>query len=266
MLDRQDMERRDGLSLNGMVFISLLLHVAILSLLFFTPSFPAPKMTFGPAYTVSLVSLPRNALEQRSTSAAAKELMAVDRRPEMVMKKHVEPATPAVPIRTIETKKKQEREPDLEKAMEEIRKKAAAAATGTTAQPQAKAAAGKAEKTDKTERAAGPAGPAGQPGDTEMDAQMRAYYTTIWARIKGKWALPQGILPSDVLEAVIDVTILRNGAVTEVNFEKRSGNSYFDESAMKAIRRASPLPPLPAWLGGSSIQVGIRFHSSALRS
>ena len=266
MLGRSDMERRDGLSLNGMIFISLLLHVAILSLLFFTPSFPAPKLTFGPAYTVSLVSLPRNALEQRSTSAAAKELMTVDRRPETVMKKQLEPA-PAVPIRTIETRKKQERDPDLEKAMEEIRKKAAA--TGATGQPQAKAVAGKAEKTDKTERAAGPAGPAGppgQPGDAEMDAQMSAYYTMIWSRIKGKWALPQGILPSEVLEAVIDVTILRSGAVTEVNFEKRSGNRYFDESAMKAIRRASPLPPLPAWIGGSSIEVGIRFHSSALRS
>ena len=264
MLARQDMERRDGLSLNGMVFISLLLHVAILSLLFFTPSFPAPKMTFGPAYTVSLVSLPRNALEQRSTSAAAKELMAVDRRPETVMKKHVEPATPAVPIRTIETRKKREREPDLEKAMEEIRKKAAG--TGATGQSQAKAVAGQAEKTDKTERAAGPAGPAGQPGDAEMDAQMRAYYAMIWSRIKSKWALPQGILPSEVLEAVIDVTILRNGAVTDVNFEKRSGNSYFDESAMKAIRKASPLPPLPAWVRDSSLEVGIRFHSSALRS
>jgi len=262
MLDRKDMERRDGLSLNGMIFISLLFHVAILSLLFFAPSFPAPKMTFGPAYTVSLVSLPRSAPEQRSTSAAARELMAVDRRPETVLKKHLEPAPAAVPIRTIETRKK--RDPDLDKAMEEIRKKAAA--TGAAGQPQPKAAAGKAEKTDKTERAAGQPGPPGQPGDAEMDAQMRAYYTMIWSRIKSNWALPQGILPSEVLEAVIDVTILRSGAVTDVNFEKRSGNSYFDESAMKAIRKASPLPPLPAWLGGSSIAVGIRFHSSALRS
>jgi TonB family protein len=189
--------------------------------------------------------------------------MTVDRRPEAAMKKQMEPA-PAVPIRTIETRKKQERDPDLEKAMEQIRKKAAATATG---QPQAKAVAGKAEKTDKTEKAAtGPAGPPGQPGNAEMDAQMSAYYAAIWSRIKGKWALPQGILPSDVLEAVIDVTILRTGAVTEVNFEKRSGNRYFDESAMKAIQRASPLPPLPAVVGGSSIQVGIRFHSSALRS
>jgi colicin import membrane protein len=256
------MERKDGLSLKGMIFISCLVHIAVLSLLFFTPSFPVPKMTFGPAYTVSLVSLPRNTLEQRSTSAVTKELMAVERRPEMVMKKHLEPA-PEVPIHTIETRKK--REPDLEKAMEEIRKKAAAT-TGASRQPPEKAAAGKAEKTDKAERLAGPATPAGQPGGAEMDAQMSAYYTLIWSRIKGKWALPQGILPGDVLEAVIDVTILRSGAVTEVKFEKRSGNSYFDDSALKAVQRANPLPPLPAWIGSSSVDVGIRFYSSALRS
>jgi TonB family protein len=65
---------------------------------------------------------------------------------------------------------------------------------------------------------------------------------------------------------VIDVTILRSGAVTEVNFEKRSGNRYFDESAMKAIRKASPFPPLPMVIGDTSIQVGIRFHSSELKS
>ncbi len=182
--------------------------------------------------------------------------MAADR-PETVVKKQLEPA-PAVPIRSLETKKK--RDPDLEKAMEEIRKRAAA--TGAAKPAPAKAAPDKAEKTEKTEKAAGPAG--GQPGGAEMDAQMRAYYAAIWSRIKGKWALPQGILPGEVLETVIDVTILRSGAVTEVNFEKRSGNRYFDESAMKAIQKASPLPPLPAWIGDSSIGVGIRFHSSEM--
>ena len=98
-----------------------------------------------------------------------------------------------------------------------------------------------------------------------MNAKMRAYYAMIWSRIKGRWALPE-ILPGAVYEAVIDVTILRTGAVTDVNFEKRSGNRYFDESAMKAIRKASPFPPLPSWVEGGSLDVGIRFHSSELRS
>jgi TonB family protein len=259
MSDGSVMEKRDGLSLNGMIFLSLILHLVILSLLFFSPSFPSPKLTFGPAYTVSLVSLPQNILEQKSSStAAAKELMAANR-PETVVKKSLEPA-PAVPIRSLETRKK--KDPDLDKAMEEIRKKAAA--TGASEKPQAKAVSDKVGSTDKTDKTEKAAGLAGQPGGAEMDAQMRAYYAAIWSRIKGKWALPQGILPGEVLETVIDVTILRSGAITEVNFEKRSGNRYFDESAMKAIQKASPLPPLPGWISDSSIGVGIRFHSSEM--
>jgi TonB family protein len=179
-------------------------------------------------------------------------------RPEMVLKKQLAPS-PDVPIRSLEIRKKEE--PTLDKVMEEIRKKAASA--GASKQPQAKAVSEKTEKAEKTENTAGLAS---QPGTGEMDAQMRAYYAMIWSRIKGMWALPQGILPGEVLETVIDLTILRNGAVTQVSFEKRSGNSYFDESAMKAIRKASPLPPLPTWIGGNSLGIGIRFHSSELKS
>ena len=249
MSERTDRERIGGGRLNGMILISLLFHGVVLALLFFTPSFPSPKLTFGPVYTVSLVSFSGKVVEQRGATAAAKELLATDR-PETVLKKQMEPAK-SIPIHSLETRKK--KDPDLEKAMEDIRKKAFATADAVK-RPQAKAAP---ENT---------AGSGSQSGDAEMNTQMHAYYTLIWSRIKGGWALPQGLLPGEVLEAVIDVTILRSGAVTEVNFEKRSGNRYFDESAMKAIRKASPFPPLPMVIGESSIQVGIRFHSSELKS
>jgi colicin import membrane protein len=245
-------ERSDGWPLQGMIFISLLLHCAVLFLVLLSPSFPSPKLTFGPVHTVSLVSLPGNIPAQKSESAVARELMA-EERPETVFKKRLDPAA-AIPIRPIETRKKQDTA--LDKAMEEIRKKAVA--TETPRQTQAKAVSGKAAAPT----AATSAAPA---GDAEVSAQMRAYYAQIWARIKGGWALPQGILPGEVLETVIHVTILRSGAATEINFEKRSGNRYFDDSAMKAIRKANPFPTLPARIGDSSIDVGIRFHSSELR-
>jgi colicin import membrane protein len=257
MSERFVIHKQEGFRLNNMVFISLLFHVVILSLLFFSPSFPSPKLTFGPVYSVSLVNLPRNVMEQKSAAAVAKELMTANR-PEMVLKKQLAPA-PEIPIRSLEVRKMQD--PTLDKAMDDIRKKAAAA--GAVKQPQAKTVPEKSEKAEKTETATGVAS---QLGTVEGDAQMRAYYAMVWSRIKGRWALPQGILHGEVLEAVIDVTILRNGAVTQVNFEKRSGNGYFDESAMKAIRKASPFPPLPAWIGESSLGVGIRFHSSELKS
>ncbi|MEI7674017.1 MAG: energy transducer TonB, partial [Deltaproteobacteria bacterium] len=156
------------------------------------------------------------------------------------------------------SRKKQDQ--TLEKAMEEIRKRAAAA--GPTPKTQPKAGA---DTKAMPEAKAGPASPL-PAGDADMNAKINAYYAMIWSRIKRGWALPQGILPGEVLETVIDVTILRSGAVSEMNFEKRSGNRFFDESALKAIRKASPFPPLPPWYSETSLGVGIRFHSSELRS
>jgi len=248
MSDREVSERDGGFRLNGMIIISLLFHIAVLTLLFFSPSFPSPKLTFGPVYTVSLVNFSGKVVQPRGDSAVAKELLATDRR-ETVLKKATEPAK-SIPIRSLETRKK--KDPDLEKAMEDIRKKASAA-DDSVKRSQAKTAPGKTAGSDS------------QPGDGEMNALMHAYYALIWSRIKGSWAFISPS-PGEVLEAVIDVTILRSGAVTEVNFEKRSGNRYFDESAMKAIRKASPFPPLPMVIGDTSIQVGIRFHSSELKS
>lgn len=253
-MSRVEREENGGGRLNGMILLSLLIHAVVLFLLFFTPSFPSPKLTFGPVYTVSLVNFSAAAPERASVTAPAKELMQASR-PEAVLKKRLEPEQ-AIPIRSLESRKKPDQ--TLEKAMAEIRKRAAATpAAPKAAEPASPAALPEAKAPSASQPAA---------GDAEMNAKMRAYYAMIWSRIKGKWALPQGILPGEQLETVIDVTILRSGAVMEVNFEKRSGNRYFDESALKAIRKAAPFPPLPAWVGERSLDVGIRFHSSELRS
>lgn len=253
MSDREVSDRDGGSRLNRMVIISLLIHITVLTLLFFSPSLPSPKLTFGPVYTVSLVNFSGKAVQTRGASAAAKELLKADRR-ETVLKKTTEPVKP-IPIHSIETRKK--KDPDLEKAMEDIRKKASAADDS--------AKRSKAKTVQENTASEKTAGLVSQPGDGEINARMHSYYALIWSRIKGSWTFISPS-PGEVLEAVIDVTILRSGAVSEVNFEKRSGNRYFDESAMKAIRKASPFPPLPMGIGDTSIQVGIRFHSSELKS
>lgn len=252
-MSRAERETNGTGRMNGMILLSLLIHAVVLLLLFFSPSFPSPKLTFGPVYTVSLVNFSAAMPERASSVAPAKELMQASR-PETVLKKRVEPE-PVIPIRSLEGRKKPDQ--TLEKAMAEIRKRAAAApATPKTAEPASPASA----------EAKAPSASQPSAGDADMNEKMRAYYAMIWSRIKGKWALPQGILPGEQLETVIDVTILRSGAVMEMNFEKRSGNRYFDESALKAIRKAAPFPPLPAWISDRSLDVGIRFHSSELRS
>jgi colicin import membrane protein len=80
----------------------------------------------------------------------------------------------------------------------------------------------------------------GQPfsGQGNTASLMSQYYAQIWSKV------------------------LRNGQVTNIAFEKRSGNSYFDQSAYRAIRKSDPFPPLPAWIQDSSVELGIRFHSA----
>ena len=72
-------------------------------------------------------------------------------------------------------------------------------------------------------------------------------------------------MPKENIETIIDVKISRSGAVEHIGFEQRSGNRYFDDSALRAVKKSSPFPPLPYWIMESNIEIGIRFHSTELR-
>ena len=215
---------------NKMIFLSLLLHTAVLVIIFSLPLLPSPRWTFGPVYTVSLVSSSMEFQAKKTTSAIAQEIkgsISGDR----LLRKHTEAF---VPIRRIDRPQKQIS--SVDKAIDDIRKRTESA----TSSP-------------------------GQAHESEAGAKTHEYYALIWSRIKGQWALPQGILPRENIEAVIQAQILRNGTIANVSFEKRSGHRYFDESALKAIKKASPFPPFPAWMRDSSIEIGIRFHSAEFR-
>ena len=94
---------------------------------------------------------------------------------------------------------------------------------------------------------------------------MSNYYTVIWSRIKKLWTIPPALLPRENIETVVHAQILRDGSITNVGLEKRSGNRYFDDSALRTVKKANPLPPLPEELRDSSLEIGIRFHSSEFK-
>lgn len=237
MIQEQD---DSAISFNRMIFISLLIHTVVLSIIFFSPSLPSPRWTFGPVYSVNLVGSSEVFQGQKSATAFSREInqtIPTDR--SSISKKHLD-TVPSVPIKRIDIQKKQLS--NVDRAIEDIRKKVGSSASAPNSQAQS-----------------------GRGDNSESGGEMNAYYTLIWSRIKGKWALPQGILPRENVEAVIQAKILKNGSVADLGFEKHSGNRYFDESAMKAIKKASPFPPLPQWIKDNSIAVGIRFHSSEFK-
>ena len=72
------------------------------------------------------------------------------------------------------------------------------------------------------------------------------YKAEIPYHIKKNWAFSEQLAGEHIdLEVKIVIKIMANGDITDIWFEKRSGNSYLDESAHKAIKKSSPLPPLP---------------------
>ncbi|MDZ4345750.1 MAG: energy transducer TonB [Candidatus Binatia bacterium] len=61
-------------------------------------------------------------------------------------------------------------------------------------------------------------------------------------RIMAAWKLPPNV---NGLKVVIRLRLERTGRVFDVRVEKSSGNNQFDASAVQAVRRASPFPPVP---------------------
>lgn len=80
-----------------------------------------------------------------------------------------------------------------------------------------------------------------------------SYYALITRKIWSEWIYPES--NSSGLEVIIAVKIDRDGKVVSREIEKSSGDTLFDRSALKAISKASPLPPPP-----TEIEIGIRFY------
>ena len=98
-------------------------------------------------------------------------------------------------------------------------------------------------------------------GSSALESKLSDYYSTIWAKIKKEWTLP-GDLPKGKtdLETIIVVIIDRDGKIQKSWFEKRSGNAHYDQMAMRAIKKAEPLPPIPKEFSDETFEIGIRFH------
>jgi len=223
-----------------MIVLSLVIHLALLSLAVFWPTrTSSPRFTLGPVYSVQLVSLSEALLSQRQMNDPLHDLAGASLRDQsLIMKKRVTTQT-APPIRKMETKKNLSNP-----AVEKLRKKLGG-------------------KTSATNAESSPA--ANSAASAEANAQLADYYTVIWSRIKGQWHLPGGINPKDDIEAVVQVRIMKNGAITGISFEKKSGLAYFDNSVLRALKKANPLPPLPPWYRENGLDLGIRFLSSDLR-
>lgn len=83
-------------------------------------------------------------------------------------------------------------------------------------------------------------------GAREQAAERSRWQDVVYTKIKNAWLRPPGL--PEGLKCDLRVRILPNGDVISANVASGSGNRLFDDSALAAVNKASPLPPPPAGL------------------
>jgi colicin import membrane protein len=118
-------------------------------------------------------------------------------------------------------------------------------------------------KQQNTKKTGLPGGTAtGSKKDLEL---MDIYMIEIQYRIQKNWSFTAQLAGGRTdLEAWPAIKVMPNGEIKDIWFDKRSGNSYFDEQAKKAILKSNPLPPLPKGYWRPYFEVGFRFTASGL--
>jgi colicin import membrane protein len=92
------------------------------------------------------------------------------------------------------------------------------------------------------------------------------YRGEVATRIQKNWAFSKQLGGNTTgLEAKIEFKVLPGGEITDIEFNTRSNNAYFDDSAYKAIVKSNPVAPHPRGVSKSYIMVGLRFTPEGIR-
>jgi TonB family protein len=89
------------------------------------------------------------------------------------------------------------------------------------------------------------------------DMEFRQYYSAIASRVESSWIYAGDEL--DRLDAIVSIKIDRKGTLLDYWIEKSSGDKAFDDSALKAVKKSAPFPPLPGGFQQDVLEVGMRF-------
>jgi TonB family protein len=90
------------------------------------------------------------------------------------------------------------------------------------------------------------------------DFRFAYYLATIRNKIGSRWVPPQGVdARNRPIKTILYFRVLRNGQIDKASIETSSGYAFFDQTAMRALLAATPLPPLPA--GFTDNYLGVHF-------
>jgi colicin import membrane protein len=226
--------------------VSLLLHIALVAFFSLNP-WPTIIKIQPTAYTVTLmpISIQEPEIQKPIPPPSVKE-----EKPKPIEK----PKKDDIVEKIKKTKKEKVDLKHLQEVIEEIRKKVAL--------DEIQKRVARREKAEERAAVVSPSAPMVSSPKTSpsMESKLNEYYSLIWAKIKEAWTIPENLLKEMVdLETVIVIIIERDGKIQKCWFEKKSGNALYDQMAMRAIKKAEPLPPIPKEFNEKTLEIGIRF-------
>ncbi len=238
---------------------SLVLHFLIFAGVFLTPSLYAHRFHVPVAYKVTLVDLPGT--QKVPSSPAGKPAVNVEA-PKVEAPKVPTPAAPPSKAKVPEAK------PEVPAPSPDtlaLPKKQKVAPTP----PKASQSSGMPSSHQAPAQAALPAGPGGgglagvvaESGGSAgtADPSLSYYLVAIQEKVSSRWVEPpSGLAPRQVQRVTLGFTVVRSGLVRDIQVLTPSGSIFLDQSALRAVQEAVPLPPFPALFAQETLLV--RFH------
>jgi colicin import membrane protein len=254
-----------------MFLFSLALHITAISAMFFLPNLSSTRTFYSPVYSVRLVNTPAARETAIEASAPAAPLPPPPAAVEKSKAKEKEKEKPV----SLKPAKKEEAEQKIAEAIERLRQKKESKSVESTierlrSEKESRQVQSAIEGIRKrvTISAGGAVEAEGTSSGASTDVMTikhKIYYNLIWKRIRSMWVLSDAAIAGQKnLEAIIAIRIAKNGQIEDIQFEKKSGNPVFDESALRAIQKSNPLAPLPPGFEGEKFDVGVRFTPSDL--
>jgi len=277
------------------VTFSLIAHCSLLLLFVVAPFSSSPRLSTNPVYTVDLVGgerIGRTSFGTDLGGPAKKNLKVAEaptpvnppkkevrlekaEKPKLAAKKPVEDEK--VALREKVKKEPSKKEPTKE-SKEEGRTETASADSVRerlikTAAERASAGTGSAQKLSKGEAfstgsgegvggSALGAGGRGGPGIVKgMDYVI--YQNRMLSTIKNNWVW---VGPRSNIKVVVHFNIKDNGEIVGLKIVQSSGNSSYDDSVLRAVRKSSPLPALTDNIRNGFSEVELAFRPEDLEA
>lgn len=95
---------------------------------------------------------------------------------------------------------------------------------------------------------------------------MRIYQMEVETKIRSNWAYPVALQSEKNLEAVVLVKVKKDGTILTYELAKRSNNTIFDQSVIKAIEKSGSMPPFPEDFRENDEEIEITFNLKDLEN